>query len=363
MQRFNWVGLISAALLGSLTVAASAQCVLDADGNGMMNGADLLPLLAAVGTPDADYDFNANGVVDIEDVMQGARELGQTCPISLDTATTGIIAGPVLELVATHPDPIFGPTDTIPAGSTTYRLYVQSTTPAATCQGIFGRDAHEFSVATDNGLFSSTFVNMDIASNVNPLFFPFDPTLGWTSWITTGWSPEMLADVVLGGPETGTVGSIELSGSADFSWDSAAGAGVFEVWPASATGFATMDSTLHLVGQFTTLGSPSFAATFNAVLRLGETYETAYGLEVNDSDAVFAGCMDPTAMNFDPQATIPLDVCLILGDLDGDGVVATPDLMALLAIFGCTTCPEGDFDGDGVVGIGDILIFLGLFGE
>lgn len=351
-----------AALFWALSIAANAQCVLDADGNGMMNGADMLPLLAATGTPDADYDFNANGVVDIEDVMQGARELGQTCPITLDPATTGLIAGAVLELVTTHPAPIIGPADTIPAGSATYRLYVQATTPDATCQGIFGRDAHPMTLASTNGLFSSTFVNMDIASNVNPLFFSFDPTLTWTSWFTTGWSPEMLADFAVDGPETGAVGSIELSGPADFTWDSAAGAGVFEVWPASAAGFATLDSTLHLVGQFTTRGSPSFAATFNAVLRLGETYETAYGLQVNDSDAVFAGCMDPTAMNFDPQATIPLDTCLFLGDLDGDGVVATPDLLALIAIFGCTACPEGDFDGDGVVGIGDILIFLGLFG-
>lgn len=363
MQRFNGFGVIAMGLL-ALPFALHAQCeVLDNDGNGVINGSDMLPLLGATGTPDADYDFNASGWVDIEDVMQGARELGQTCPVAFDLATTGIVAGAVLELVATHTDPVTSSVGTIPAGSTTYRLYVQTTVPGATCQGIFGRDAHPMTIESDNGLFSSSLVNTPLASQVNPLFFSLDPTLPYASWLAVGYSPDMIAGPEGNGLQESAMGDIEFDEDPSLLWDGVAGTGAFLIWPAQDEHYATLDSTLHLVGQFTTLGAPAFATTFNVVMRVGETYETATGLEVNEANAVFAGCMDPTAYNFDPLATIPIDVCLILGDFDGDGVVSTPDLLALLAIFGCETCPEGDLDGDGVVSVGDILMFLGLFGQ
>jgi len=57
----------------------------------------------------------------------------------------------------------------------------------------------------------------------------------------------------------------------------------------------------------------------------------------------------------------PVD-CGPLGDLDGDGVVSIPDLLALLAAWG--DCPAGetcpaDLDCDGSVGVGDLLTLLG----
>lgn len=363
MQRFNGFGMIAMGLL-ALPFALHAQCeVLDNDGNGVINGADMLPLLGATGTPDPDYDFNASGWVDMEDVMQGARELGQTCPVAFDLATTGIVAGAVLELVATHTDPVISSVGTIPAGSTTYRLYVQTTIPGATCQGVFGRDAHPMTIDSDNGLFSSSLVNGSLASQVNPLFYSLDPTLPYASWLAVGYSPEMIAGPEGFGLQEYTIGDIEFDEDPSLLWGGVAGTGAFLIWPAQGEHYATLDSTLHLVGQFTTLGAPAFATTFNVVMRVGEAYETATGLEVNESDAVFAGCMDSAASNFDPLATIPIDVCLILGDFDGDGVVATPDLLALLALFGCETCPEGDLDSDGVVSVVDFLMFLGLFGQ
>lgn len=50
------------------------------------------------------------------------------------------------------------------------------------------------------------------------------------------------------------------------------------------------------------------------------------------------------------------------GDLNGDGIITTSDLLILLSDFGTLTGGPADFNGDGVVGTGDLLIFLGLFG-
>lgn len=50
------------------------------------------------------------------------------------------------------------------------------------------------------------------------------------------------------------------------------------------------------------------------------------------------------------------------GDLNGDGLVSTADLLVLLSAFGSVATGPVDFNGDGIVGTGDLLVFLGLFG-
>ena len=51
------------------------------------------------------------------------------------------------------------------------------------------------------------------------------------------------------------------------------------------------------------------------------------------------------------------------GDIDGDGMVATTDLLDLLALWGPCPAPcAADLDSDGVVGITDLLVLLGGWG-
>ncbi|MCH8005637.1 MAG: hypothetical protein IH888_05325 [Planctomycetes bacterium] len=56
----------------------------------------------------------------------------------------------------------------------------------------------------------------------------------------------------------------------------------------------------------------------------------------------------------------------VLGDIDGDGIVGVPDLLALLASWGaCPTPPEpcpADLDHDGSVSVPDLLILLANWG-
>ncbi len=60
----------------------------------------------------------------------------------------------------------------------------------------------------------------------------------------------------------------------------------------------------------------------------------------------------------------PMDLT-IPGDIDGDGVVGSADLVMLLGAWGdcgdCAACPE-DLDGDCTVGSTDLLVLLGNWG-
>ena len=49
-------------------------------------------------------------------------------------------------------------------------------------------------------------------------------------------------------------------------------------------------------------------------------------------------------------------------DLNGDGMVGVPDLLALLAAWGTNPGGPPDFDGDGVVAVPDLLTLLAAWG-
>ena len=64
--------------------------------------------------------------------------------------------------------------------------------------------------------------------------------------------------------------------------------------------------------------------------------------------------IDMDALVLDLEPIIP-------GDLNGDGVVGFPDLIALLSEWGlCSGCPA-DLDGNGEVGFTDLVILLSNF--
>ena len=84
----------------------------------------------------------------------------------------------------------------------------------------------------------------------------------------------------------------------------------------------------------------------------------------DDPGTVDTGCGMPVIVDmgaYEYQG-IPFDVKL--GDIDGDGVVGTADLLALLAAWGPTRgpCALADLDLTGAVGTSDLLILLGSWG-
>jgi hypothetical protein len=82
-------------------------------------------------------------------------------------------------------------------------------------------------------------------------------------------------------------------------------------------------------------------------------YDGSTGAPLGDFVAPGADGLDqPTGLLFVPDAAgAP-------GDVDGDGVVGFPDLLAILAAWGpCLDCPE-DLDGNGTVDFQDLLVVL-----
>lgn len=115
----------------------------------------------------------------------------------------------------------------------------------------------------------------------------------------------------------------------------------------SAATAQTTGPTLHEHGMS--------CATPSGTLDSGESVTLAFGVPF--SGAVAWGAVGwlhhhpPIAGNDCPP------------DLDNDGVVATSDLLLLLADFGCTNSCAADINGDGLVSSADLLSLLAAYGD
>lgn len=336
----------------------SAQCeVMDADGNGMINGSDMLYPLGAMGIENHPADLDSTGVVDILDVMTFLLYLGHPCPLEPIVPIAGLIEELVLETHHVHDEAM----EEIPAGSVTYRLYARMSQAAAQgthIHGIFGRNDFPLEVTSPNGFYVHFAAGSTTAENLNPIFFEVMPSAAFSSWWTLYSTPEMFQYSSDGFPLSYIEGE-----NGSWNWEDEVGGGVSGFWFSPELPSATLDSSLVLLGQFTTLATEDITGSINLVAKTPDfEVEYATGLTFNSSQAVASGCMDEAALNFNSAAVIPTDICQYLGDLNGDGIVDITDLLALLGAFGCTECTDTDLNGDGVVSVQDVLILLEAWG-
>lgn len=345
----------------------SAQCPYDLNGDGQvtMGGGESLAVLADLGqdtlAAGSAVDFNNNGLVDILDVLDWGRHVGQDCPNTDIPETDDRILGLSLSVHHVHDVAVTG-IDTVPEGFVTYRLYLEVTDNSDRITGVFGIDESPLLLSSTAPLWNSVF-GAHNAKDINTVFFDIDPSLAYDSWWSLGYTPENEQDVSNLAYES-LIGYTEdwFNQATDIVFDSPTGGGNI------ALGYTWQHpeySNLRCVGQFTLPADATFEGIINVEAVHVEnndviSYERKLGLTFSTDNLAELGCTDPDAENYSPAATLDDGTCSYFGDLDGDGVIDTEDLLALLGNFGCTSCNDLDLDGGGIVGVGDLLIILGL---
>ena len=349
---------------------ASAQCeMLDSSGDGIVTNTDKLAHIANFGTNNPDSDFNSNGLVDVIDIFTLFGNMGLDCPSPLNVETTGNVVGLVLEEYFVHEEYLTDNFAIIPEGSTTYRLYLETSTPKpqTVVAGCFGTSDFPLNISTSTEFLPQFFLNSCglVAEDINYLMYDVFTTLEYATWFTTYNTPEeyfysnhtntyigaTLPESICGQMSTGEILLNSEVGECIIS---------DIIYPQIDD---LSNPNLHLIGQFTTLGSNTIEGTINAYVyttleNAWDSFEITTGLSFNENDIAEFGCTDSNAWNFNPNAEYD-SACFYFGDFDADGEVTVDDVLLLLTYFGCMVdCEPFDGDGDGIVSITDILFFL-----
>lgn len=351
------------ALLFCLVAASCAgQCPYDFDSDGTVGNSDTFDMLAVLGTDAPEHDFNSNGLVDILDLIELGRFIAGPCPEEGIPLSDGRIGDLSLVVHHVHETALTDLVDTIPAGSVTYRLYLEVADVEEKILALYGIENAPWVMESSAPWFNHTLGNVSMTPahhNVSTL----TSALGFDTWFTTGAEPELGiegATNFIGIPDDNLITALQEGTSA--SAESPVGTALVLLQP----GFPeSQSSTLRLLGQFTVPEGTVLDGTLNVqtVRRISGdnlSYEIAEGLTFSTDVLGELGCTDADAENYAPTATLNDGTCTYFGDVDDDGEIGASDLLELIGNLGCTTCDDLDLDGDGVVGVGDILLLLGL---
>ena len=240
-------------------------------------------------------------------------------------------------------------TSEAPAGAPgmVYRFYVDMQDPTDRMSAVFGNDQASLLVDTPDGAFNSEFNSSWNASGINPAFIAVFPDLADDTYATIGLTgpastsgiagaadPSIVEDAVQPvtpyflTPGATSLAATTLTGS---SW---------YVLNTAANGLPD-DNLQVLIMQVTTTGSISGQINFQ-VFPLGVGADQQQVSIEFDGTGTFSGgnvtavegCMDATACNYNPDATVDDGSCLVLdecGVCGGEGI------------------PAGDCDCDGNV--------------
>ena len=112
-------------------------------------------------------------------------------------------------------------------------------------------------------------------------------------------------------------------------------------------------------------GSPSIDAGHNwAIAAITDTDLNGNPRFADDPATADTGCGVPVVVDMGAYEFQGNPATVKVGDIDGDGAVAVPDLLTLLAAWGPTggVCQLADFDLDDIVGVPDLLTLLANWG-
>ncbi len=113
------------------------------------------------------------------------------------------------------------------------------------------------------------------------------------------------------------------------------------------------DRNLHRMQQFT--GAGAFLTKWGSFGSQEGQFNSPYAVRPSGDGFVYVA--DSSNHRVQKFRVTPCPA-----DLDGDRIVAVPDLLALLAAWGTNPAGPPDFDGDGVVAVPDLLTLLAAWG-
>ncbi len=97
-----------------------------------------------------------------------------------------------------------------------------------------------------------------------------------------------------------------------------------------------------------------------AVIEPAEGWEQLFPWDINEKGQIVGGGIRNGVIG---RAFLMTPISTCQADLDGDDIVGTGDLIALLGAWGTDPGGPPDFDGDGNVGTPDLIVLLGAWGE
>ena len=350
----------------------AGNCLTDLDGDGICDEAEVLGCTDATA-----FNFDASATEDDGSCLLPACIDETACNFD------GNIEAPAapcltLESYAVH-EGMVGEVDL--AGFTTYRIYATLPNADDFISSVSGDSDFPTVVAT-NTTFYQDPNGVGLGSNNQPNLWAFLPALAYDSWVTIG----------LDGPPAGNEGVINSIASSEADWlanfenggnleiaDAIGGA--WYVLNGDANGIAGPDHRV-LLGQFTTDGELSGQLYLQVFINGNPAEEVRTTVSIADACGAFsnsacdypesgldcegncvadadgdgicdadeiAGCDDPTACNFDENATDNDGSCTYptdaldcdgncLNDTDGDGTCDELELM------GCTDVEASNYE-------------------
>ena len=190
------------------------------------------------------------------------------------------------------------------SGLTTYRLYANFASDDVEVTALFGTEESPWKIVPSTSFYQDE-VGTPFASGINPAFFPVVPTLEFDSWLAIGAAPGEEDQSSAVGLDVFTP-AFEAGGALDV--NTFLGGSLFLV-PGASTQAIPVNGKV-LLAQVTTDGSTD--ALINLQVRDGndESFEVAgLSLTFPQVEVAGAGCTDPTASNYDPEAVLDDGTC------------------------------------------------------